>query len=187
MAAKLHRLRSNPEKLRHDQATQLREALRPFQAAMPDAVRSLTAHIDAQTAALNRWTFLMLSPEQNHAVVRWLNANSRRPMRAMSLWSLLFTSLDRETGEVLMTRDELAEALEIAGQDVSEIMSELETCGAVSRRRERVAGMRGPGRVRYFLNPIVGTHLAGRARDQAQAEAPPIRAAAFTVTRGGKA
>ena len=29
--------------------------------------------------------------------------------------------------------------------------------------------------VRYFVNPLLGTHLAGAVRDRAQAEAPPLR------------
>ena len=35
--------------------------------------------------------------------------------------------------------------------------------------------MRGPGMVRYFMNPNVATHLAGKARDEAQAAAPKLR------------
>ena len=46
-------------------------------------------------------------------------------------------------------------------------MGELEAVGAVYRRRE------GRG-VRYFVNPLLGTHLAGAVRDKAQAEAPPL-------------
>ena len=40
--------------------------------------------------------------------------------------------------------------------------------GAVYSRRE------GRG-VRYFVNPLLGTHLAGAARDKAQAEAPRLQ------------
>ena len=54
-------------------------------------------------------------------------------------------------------------------------MGELASVGAVTTRRERVAGMRGPGRAVYFMNPNVGTHLAGAARDKAQAEAPRLQ------------
>ena len=54
-------------------------------------------------------------------------------------------------------------------------MGELEACGAIIRRREKVAGMRGPGRARYFMNPRVGTHLTGVARDTAQEAAPQLR------------
>ena len=53
-------------------------------------------------------------------------------------------------------------------------MGELATIGAISRRREKVAGMRGPGLVRYFMNPKVGTHLTGAARDKAQTDSAPV-------------
>lgn len=184
MAAKVRRLLSRPDRLREEQAVQLRAALLPFEHDMPGQVRELVAHIDRQTAARAGWTFIMISAEQHDAVVEWLEANSRRPMKAMRLWSLLFTCVDRDTGEVLLTRDQLAERLRMPSQDVSEIMSELEGINAIIRRRERVAGMRGPGRVRYFMNPVVGTHLAGGERDTAQAEAPP--GPLLRVMQGGK-
>ena len=186
MAATIRRLVPRPEKMRREQAAQLRQALLPFEAEMPDAVRDLIAHIDRKTAARTSWTFAMISPLQHAAVVDWLAANSVRPMKAIRAWALLFTVLDMDTGEVMLTRDEIAGSIGVTPGDVSTIMSELESIGAIIRRMDRVPGMRGRGRVRYFMNPIVGTHLAGRARDQAQAEAPPIRAG-FTVTQGGKA
>lgn len=173
MAAKLHRLLSRPDRLRRDQAALLRDALLPFEAEMPDAVRSLVAHIDRQTAARNGWPFVLMNADQNHAVVGWLEENSLRPMKAMRMWSVLFTAVDMETGTIMLTRDQLAKLVGISSDHVSEIMTELESIGAISRRRERVAGMRGPGRVSYYMNPNVATHLAGGARDAAQAEAPP--------------
>ena len=54
-------------------------------------------------------------------------------------------------------------------------MHELAGIGAIIVHREKVAGMRGPGRAVYLMNPNVGTHLAGAARDKAQAEARPLR------------
>lgn len=182
MAARVLRLRSKPDRLRAEQAAALRQALLPFEDDMPGVVREVRGYIARHTASQNAWVFVMLSPDQNRAVVRWLDMNSRRPMRAMRLWAELFTALDLDTGEVMLTRDDIAARVSIVPEDVSEIMSELETCGAIIRRRERVAGMRGPGRVRYFMNPMVATHLAGQARDVAQAAAPALR-----VVDGGKA
>jgi hypothetical protein len=53
-------------------------------------------------------------------------------------------------------------------------MSELEKIGAISRRRERIPEMRGPGPVRYFMSPRIATHETGAARDKAQAAAPQL-------------
>lgn len=184
MAAKVRRLLSKPDRLRAEQATRLRQALLPFEDEMPHAVRELVTHIARQTASEAGWTFAMISPEQHNAVTEWVLGHSNRPLKALHLWSVLFTALDRETGEIMLTRDQLAERVGETPDNVSEIMGELEGIGAVIRHRQRVPGMRGPGRVRYFMNPVVGTHLAGAERDKVQAEAPP--GPLLRVMQGGK-
>jgi hypothetical protein len=138
------------------------------------AVGDIVAAIDRRTAAENGWTFVMLSPDQNRAVVKWLTTNSKRPMVAVQLWAELFAHLNRDSGEIMQSRDELANAVDVQPEHVSAIMTELEGVGAISRKRVKVAGMRGPGMVRYFMSPRVATHLAGKAREAAQAEAGPL-------------
>ena len=183
MAAKLHRLVPKPDLVKAEQAELFLDMLRPLEGELPaSVVRELKAHIQRRTPARRRWTFVMISPAQNCAVVNWLRTNSLRPMHAVSLWAVLFTAMDQDTGEITLTRDELAELASMPVQNVSNIMGELEGIGAISRRRERVAGMRGPGMVRYFMNPNVATHLPGGLRDEAQAKAPLLR-----VMEGGKA
>jgi len=173
MAAAITKLLTRPGQLRREQATRLRQALLPFEQEMPEQVRELIGHIDRKTAARNGWTFVMLSPSQNAAVVSYLAIHSSRPLVAVRLWALCFEYLRNDTGEILLRRDEIADKLQEDPDNVSRIMGELEKIGAIIRRRERVDGMRGPGLVRYFMNPVVGTHLSGTARDQAQADAPP--------------
>jgi CRP-like cAMP-binding protein len=175
MAAAIIELQTKPERLREDQAAALRQALLPFEPHMPDAVRSLISHIDRSTSARNRWTFVMLSPAQNGAVVDYLATKSSRPVVAMRLWALCFQHLNQDTGEVMLSRDQLASLIGDQPTHVSRIMSELVAFGAISRRREKVAGMSGPGVVKYFMNPRVATHLAGREREVAQAAAPQLR------------
>lgn len=177
MAARLIKLRTAKDRLRADQAEQLRQMVLDFP-NLPERVRGeMLANIDAQTASESGWTFVMLSPEQNAVVVKWLIENSRRPMIGVQLWAMLFKNLRTDTGEIVQTRDELAEALGCRAQEISEIMGELATIGAITRTRERVAGMRGPGLVRYFMNPRVATHLAKhKGRDKAQQSAPPLLA-----------
>jgi len=173
--AKIIQLDTRPVKLRQDQANALRQALLPFADEAPDAVRALVAHITRQTASRNRWTFVMLSPSQNAQVVNHLVNHSRRPLVALKLWALLFEHLDMDSGEIMLTRDEIAERVSATPAHVSEVMTELVNFGAISRKRVKIAGMRGQGAVRYFMNPRVGTHLSGQARDQAQADAPLLR------------
>jgi hypothetical protein len=175
MAARLHRLRTKPERLREEQAAALRQLVLAFPGLPEPAVGSIVAAIDRETVAENGWTFVMLSPAQNRAVINWLLENSSRPQKAVSLWSLLFEHLRRDTGEIALTREQMAEQIGERADNVSLIMTELESIGAISRRREKVAGMRGPGVVRYFMNPNVATHLGGKARDHAQAKTPPLK------------
>lgn len=181
MPAQLVKLRTRTDRLKSDQAEQLRQLVLDFPDLPQRAVGELIATIDRQTASRSGWTFVMISPEQNAAVVDWLSRHSSRPLVAMRLWAALFSNLRTDTGEIVQTRDELADLIGDTSDHVSEIMGELASVGAISRRRERVAGMRGPGLVRYFMNPKVGTHLTGGARDQAQADAPLL-----TLMSGGR-
>jgi hypothetical protein len=175
MAATLRRLRTKADRLLAEQADALRQLVLEYH-DMPERLRGeLVATIDRQTAAENGWTFVMLSPSQNKAVTRWLLEHSRRPQKATMLWVELFDHLRRDTGEIMLSRDQLAQLIEDHPNTVSEIMRELASIGAIITRRERVAGMRGPGRAVYFMNPNVATNLSGGARDRAQGEAPKLR------------
>jgi DNA-binding IclR family transcriptional regulator len=117
----------------------------------------------------------MLGPRENAAVVRWINAHSKRPHKAHELWATLLEHLRMDTGEVMATRQELAERVGIEPRHLSELMGELASINAV--RREK----RGRG-VRYFLNPWIATHVPGsQARAAARQEAGPL----LRVMEGG--
>lgn len=166
--AKIVELDTRPARLRRDQADALKQALLPFVDELPEHVRPLLAVIDRQTSTANRWTFVMLSPDQNAAVVDYLTSKSTRPLVAVRLWALCFRHLDIDTGEIRLTRDEIAATLSERVENVSRIMTELSRIGAISRKHDK-------GHVAYFMNPRVGTHLAGKARDEAQKSAPLLR------------
>ena len=173
-SAKIVRLNDRRKPLHADQANQLRQLLLPFEEELGDTISELLYYIDRRTAVATKWTFVMLSPSQNAAVVNYLIAESKRPMQAVRLWALCFEHLNNDTGEIMLRREEFAERLDIPANSVSEIMSELRTRNAIISRRTTVRGMRGAGVTRYFMNPNIATHLAGRAREVAQQEAPRI-------------
>jgi hypothetical protein len=175
MAASVTRLRTRPDKLRDEEAAQLRQYVLSLEGAPPDAISRVLAAIDKEVSSRNGWTFVMLSPEQNRAVVGWLREHSKRPMVAMLLWSELFVHLRGDTGEIAATQDELALAVGAHPDDVRKVLRELVTIGAVTSWREKVPGLRGPGVSRYSMNPHVATKLPGKARDAAQAAHPPLR------------
>src|SRR3954466_8043585 len=174
MAARIVRLRTKADRLRSDTAAQLRQLVLEFNGLPERARGEIVAAIDRQTTSEAGWTFVMLSPEQNAAVMRWLRSNSRFPTMALARWGELFTALRGDTGEIVLTRDELAERVGTHPSRVSTVMHELAGIGAIVSHREKVAGLRGPGRAVYLMNPNVGTHLAGAARDKAQADAPRL-------------
>jgi CRP-like cAMP-binding protein len=175
MSARIARLRTKADRLRSDTAAQLRQLVLEYPGLPERARGEIIGTIDRQTASEAGWTFVMLSPEQNAAVMRWLRQHSRQPTMALALWGELFTALRRDTGEVMLTRDELAERVDTSADEISRIMGELASIGAIIVHRERVAGMRGPGRAVYLMNPNVATNLTGAARDKAQGEAPKLR------------
>jgi hypothetical protein len=175
MAAGIVQLRTKKDHLKAEQAERLRQMVMAFPELPQRAAGEIIAAIDRSTAAEQGWTFVMMSPEDNAKVVDWLLTNSKRPQVAVRLWAKLFLNLRRDTGEIVQTRDELAEAVGVPPTHVSAVMSELERLGAISRQRVKVAGMRGPGMVRYFMSPRIATHQAGQARDKAQAKAPKLR------------
>lgn len=119
--------------------------------------------------------FVMLHPLQNAAVSRWLRENSKRPIAAMALWIELFTAVHPTTGEVLLSRADLAERVGILPRDVSSIMTELVSINAITRSKEG-------RRVRYVMNPHVATHIASpEARHEAREKSGPL----LTLMQGG--
>lgn len=138
-------------------------------AKIDDAAR---AH--AQTS--ENWIFVMLSPSQNAEVVRWINKHSKRPQKAAELWATLLEHLRIDTGEIMATRQELADRVGMEPRTLSETMTELSSINAIRREKQ--------GRtVRYFLNPTIATHLATASkRRAARDEAGPL----LKLMEGGK-
>jgi DNA-binding transcriptional ArsR family regulator len=147
----------------------VRDALQDLAAASSSPlVGRFVEAVERELSARSGWRFIMVEPHLHDQVVGYLAEHSRRPLKAMRLWSKLFTVLPPDSNEVLLSREELARAVGLQPRTVSEIMGELESIGAVYRRQE------GRG-VRYFVHPSLGTHLTGAVRDKAQAEAPKLR------------
>lgn len=175
--------RDEAERLRSFLATE-RDAASPDRRFLYDAV---AVDIDRRTASSGtKEFFLMVYPEFS-LVAEWLAANSSRKLVALRLWALLLGHVDRNTGDIALSRDEIADMLKVPAADISRVTSELVECCALTRRRVRVPGMRGAGVVRYGLNPLVGTHLPRKLGEDARKAAVALqlgerraRAPAFT-------
>ncbi len=170
MSATIHRFRSRRDRLEESQADVVRQGLLDLGEAhdIPwEALGRVVAALDQVTVSGKKWTFVMLSPQQNAAVVQWLRQNSKRPLAAVAVWAEMFTAMRMDTGEIMLARAELAERVGILPRHLSSIVSEMVSIGAIARRRD------GRG-VRYFMNPTVATHLTGKAREAAQDAAPQL-------------
>jgi len=183
------RLKTQKDRLQEDQADLLKQALLPFaqgDGAMSDAVNRLYVQINRLTTPEPGTTepFVMIRPAQNAAVVDWLEANSKRPMKAMRIWALLFDHLMPHTGQIMLTREEIAEKVGITADHVSAIMRELVSFGAIFSEREKVAGMRGPGFVRYYMNRHVAE--VGSRATQEELALIPKPGINFELIEGGK-
>lgn len=142
--------------------------------APEELVGRLVQTVERELSTRRGWKFIMVEPNLYAEVVDYLLEHSARPQKAVKLWTRLFTLMPMDSNEIGASRDDLAKLVGIQPSAVSEIMRELAEIGAVYKRRE------GRG-VRYFVNPILGTHLSGAARDKAQETAPSLR-----IIPGGK-
>jgi hypothetical protein len=121
----------------------------------------------------------MISRQQTAAVwdaIRALPADDR-PGRVRHAFDLVLLNLRQDTGEVMLTRDEMAAATGCAPKHVSTIMGTLERMGVIRRERRRVQGMQGSGMAVYFLNSHIGWNgdLGLRKQQVAQEKQPGLR------------
>jgi hypothetical protein len=119
--------------------------------------------------------FISLSPRQNSRVVAWLLEHSDRPKVAVRVWAALLEFLDTNDPHTVLMREQVAEFAGVNASEVSRIMSDLGSIGAITTRRDISGGRRGPATVIYSVNPRIATFLTGEERERAQAAAPPLR------------
>ena len=149
-------------------------------AATEDILVTIARHESGGVPAF--WKFNMIEPAQCLAV--W-QAIKKMPLPELTrdVFDYVLTHIEPNTGAVTLTREELAEFVGTQPCHISTVMSELERHGVIFRRRLKVAGMRGRGPVRYYLNPRVAWNgkLEVRAEEARQAPLP------FAVIDGGRA
>ena len=150
--------------------------------ATEDMMIIIARHEDG--GQLVNWRFVMISPAQCLAVweaIRDLPANDR-PKQVRHIFDYILTHVEVNTGAVVLTREELAEKINAEPCTVSTLMGTLEKMGVIYRRRIKVSGMRGPGMVRYYLNPHVAWNDKLERREVAAKQVP----LPFAVIDGGQ-
>lgn len=178
----VHKFTRKVERIAKAKAEEARQAV--FDLGLPEAVRedmliTIARHESGGVPAF--WKFNMIEPAQCLAVWDAIR-KMERPDLTRHVFDLVLTHIEPNTGAVTLTREELAERVETQPCHVSTVMTELERHGVIFRRRLKVAGMRGRGPVRYYLNPRVAWNgkLEIRAEEARQAPLP------FTVIDGGQ-
>lgn len=81
---------------------------------------------------------------------------------------MLFENIHRETGQIMLSRQELADKMNLRPNNVSRIMSELEGINAILKKKD------GRG-VIYYMNPNVANHYSQEIREQKQKETPTLK------------
>lgn len=179
MSADIKRLKTNPRRQKEQIVKEEIEQLEMLAITRPQLKDHISAMIyqiqkDDNINDYNRWAFAMIGTTEYRLVGQWLGKNSKRSGEAKSLWISLIDYLDINTGQIRRSRQELAKELEITPSDISRIMSELESIGAIIKKKE------GRGII-YYMNPLIGTHLPKIKRDLAQSQAPKLK-----LVNGGK-
>jgi hypothetical protein len=176
MVAKVREFRSKAQKAQVSRAAQLRQMLLDLEPLLPSApVGELLSVLPPDAANESDPRFIMIYIEDFNAVADWLEEHSRSPRAAVRLLRQMLRFVHPKTQEVLRTREELAELAKTTPDEVSLIMNELLSIQAVRRERVPVKGMRGPGVVRWSVNPRLGTHFPKDLRKIAYDRAPELK------------
>jgi hypothetical protein len=190
--AQVVRLRTKQARSEQDTAAGLAEQLRllpdellqqlpgGIRHAISKATHGLHRHARPDTEE-GLWPggFTMLSRAQTKAIwdaIRALDPDER-PNHVRHAFDLVVLNLRQDTGEVMLSRDELAKEIGCSPDNVSHVMSTLVRLGVITRERQRVEGMRGPGVVVYFVNPHVAWNgsLDVRKAEAAEVSPPMLR------------
>ena len=150
-----------------EQAEQLRQLA--FDLEMPEEAR---AHLENALYRVTetpgrRWMFVMINPDQFRFVSKAIQ-NTRNVATTFAVWNSAITYIRMDTGEIMASREKIAEEVGVAPRTVSTSMSDLVKIGAIIRLR------RGR-RMAYFVNPTVGWNGGEGARQEAAKTAPKLR------------
>jgi hypothetical protein len=182
---KITKLITRPERISRQKAEDARQAVLDLELPKT-ATETMLVAIARHTfpSRPERWTFHMLQPKQVLTVWDAIRAlpGKDRPHQVRHLFDLVLTHLEWDTGLVILTREELADAVGASPADVSRMMGTLEKIGVIIRERVRMDGMRGRGIARYRINPHVAWH-GGLETRESQAKQIPLP---LTLIDGGK-
>jgi hypothetical protein len=176
MVAKVRQFRSRADQAQACKTRQLRQLLLDLEPLLPSApVGEVLNALPPDETDASDPRFIMVYIDDFDAVSDWLEKNSRSPHVAVRLLRKILRFVHPTTQEILRSREELAELIGCTPREVSRVMQEMVSIQAVRRERRPAEGMRGPGVVRWHVNPRLGTHLPKDLRKQAYGQAPELK------------
>lgn len=174
--AEIVRLQTRPDRVKRETAAEIRQLIFAYpEQDLPAQARA--AILNTLTRATNPderesiWPggFVMINRVQTKAVWDAIRAlpGADRPGHVRHAFDLVLLNLRHDSGEVMLTRDEIAAEIGCAAGHVSRIMGTLERMGVIRRERRKVVGMQGRGMAVYFINPHVGWNGSLQVRKEA--------------------
>ena len=109
------------------------------------------------------WRFVMLEPEHFRVIAKLIKAETRS-LDTSTLWQVITTYLDWNTGEVMVDRKTLISDCEMDSSRISKSFKQLVDLGALYRRKKT------DGKFSYFVNPNVCWRGTEEARQKTVAE-----------------
>ncbi len=164
--AKLHRLVTQREREEREQLARAAEVLRELpqhvvsrlsardRAAISTARKALRrrAHDDEGIWPDGGYNMIgRVKAKQVYDKIRQLPPN-KRPVQVRDAFMFVLLCVERDAEELPFTRQEIADEIGCAPNNVSAIMGTLEELGVVRRERRPEPGYRGRGRVVYTVN-----------------------------------
>jgi CRP-like cAMP-binding protein len=188
MTAQVHRLLPNRERIKRAEARDRMDEIDQW--GLPvwlrEKVRNeLFRASEPETARPAFGKFAMFSVAQMGAIWGWIRTlpAQQRPQEVRHALDLAILHMRQDTGEVMLTRDQMAEAMKCRPDRVSQAMKVLSRAGIILTERRRVEGMRGPGIVAYFVNPHAAWNGSLAIQEiEARRQTPPLLA----LMEGGK-
>jgi hypothetical protein len=160
MAAKVTHLRPK----RHDAICESIQLALDLPLDLKPETRDDLADALGRFAPPESWSFAMLNPDQQRAVLIAIDSGPR-PLVTLKVWNAAISHLRYDTGEIMAGRKRLAQDARITPEHVSRALSRLAEIGALLKLR--------PGR--YAINPNAGWAGSLVQRQEAAKDVPPVR------------
>jgi hypothetical protein len=185
--SKVHRFIPAAQRAERDAASSAAEYVRSVPSdRLSEAERSIMlralGRLAEPEAPENRFwkgTYTMLNRAQTAQAWKAVDdlPGKDRPRQVRRVLDQVILNMGFDTGELSITRDQIAEAVGCTVGEVSKAMGILEKIGVIVRSYERVSGMRGRGKAVYSINPHVAwtgdlATAAARARESQTAPLP---------------